>query len=126
MGKGIEAVALAGGSPVSLSGGSGDVYAFVRARPGEAEAPVVVRLVDWGDTPKPLSVRFRRAAFFGDRPVSAKLLTPAAFDKAAHEKADATGDFSKLLVEKPLADFAAGKKLTVPPHSLLALAWTVK
>jgi len=30
------------------------------------------------------------------------------------------------LVEKPLADFAAGKKLTVPPHSLLALAWNVE
>jgi len=100
-GKGLEATPLAGGPAVAISGGS-DPYAFLRARPGDADAPVVVHLVDWGTDSKALSVRLRRAAFFGERPVSVKLLTPAPYDKAAHERAEETGDFSKLLVETPL------------------------
>jgi len=115
VGKGIEAAPLAGGPAVVLSGGS-DPYAFVRVRPGAADAPVVVHLVDWGTDTKALSVRLRRAAFFGRRPVSVKLLTPAPYDEAAHERAEATGDFSKLLVETPLtaAEDNGEAELAVP------------
>jgi len=101
VGEGLEAIPLAGGPAVAL-GSSSDVYAFLRARPGDADAPVVVHIIDWRTDTGAFSVRLRRAAFFGKRPVSVKLLTPAPYDKAAHAQAEATGDFSNLLVETPL------------------------
>lgn len=100
LGSGISVASFPGGPPVALGGDAG-VFAFLRARPGESEAPVVIHLIDWGE-PKPLKVELRQRAFFGDKLLSVRLLTPADYDKPAHEGAEAGGDFSKLLVDRPL------------------------
>ena len=81
--------------PVSVRGGSGDVWAFVRARPGQSEAPVVVHLIDWGE-PKPPVIALRSASFFGTRELTARLLVPPEYDRAAHDKAEETRDYSAL------------------------------
>ena len=66
-----------------------DVYAFVRARPGDANAPVVVHLIDWRDTPTPFAVRLNPEAFFGDKTVGATLVAPVPYDPARHQAAEA-------------------------------------
>ena len=81
--------------PVAIRGGSGDVWAFVRAQPGRPEAPVAVHLIDWGE-PKPFTVALRNAHFFGPEQLTVRLLVPPEFDRAAHDKADQTGDYSPL------------------------------
>jgi len=80
--------------PVAIRGG-GDVCAFVRAQPGRSEAPVVIHLIDWGE-PKPCTVALRNAAFFGPGQLTVRLLIAPEFDRAAHDKADQTGDYSPL------------------------------
>ena len=57
------------------------VYAFLRARPGDAAAPVAVHLVDWSDTPAPVEVLLRPIPFFGEGPLAVTLHTPGAEEK---------------------------------------------
>jgi len=82
--------------PVLLSGGSGDVRAFVRARPGQAEAPVVIHLVEWSNKPKPFTLRLRKANFFGENSPVVNLLVPTKYSKDTHKKAETQNDFSEL------------------------------
>lgn len=43
--------------PVTISGSvDSQIYAFTRAVPGDENAPIVVHLVDWDDTPNPFAV----------------------------------------------------------------------
>ncbi len=74
--------------PVSIEDAE-DVYAFVRAKPEQASAPVVVHLVDWRDTPLPFKLRLRRGAFFADALLTVSLIVPAPFDSAQHRAAEA-------------------------------------
>jgi len=70
--------------PVSIPDRAGEVSAFVRARPGEAKAPVVIHLIDGSDQPQPFAVRLDRRAFPGHGPLDITLLTPASYDAAKH------------------------------------------
>jgi len=113
--------------PVEIIGGSGQVRAFVRARPAQPIAPAVIHLVDWSAQPKPFSLRLRKACFFGDARTSLRLLVPPPYDKAAHEKAEAEGDFAPLATDaQPHAqDEAASIRVEFPilrPWALLVLA----
>ncbi len=73
------------------------VLAVVRAKPGKADAPVVVHLVaTTGDGTGPLRVTFDPRRFFGARPLRMRFVAPAPYDAAAHECAEASGDFSRL------------------------------
>jgi len=56
--------------------GSRDVCAVVRAVPGQAAAPVVVHLVDWGKTPSPFRLALQTHRFFADGKLAATLLRP--------------------------------------------------
>ena len=87
-----------GDSPVSvLAGtGSGRLCVFARAKPGDANAPVVLHLVEWMSRPKPATLLLRREAFFGDKALRVRLLTPAPYDKASHDKAEADKDYAPL------------------------------
>lgn len=53
-----------------------DVYAFVRAKAGDPEAPVAVHLVDWRDEPAPFRLTLNPLRFFGTRPLRLTLLRP--------------------------------------------------
>ena len=63
VGPGIADPRIDGFDPVKIGGGSGQVYAHVRAVPGNIEAPLVVHLVDWDNTPQGFSVELLNESF---------------------------------------------------------------
>lgn len=90
-------------TPVVARGGSGNLSLLVRAIPGQLDAPVVIHCVDTSDTPKPFRLRIDPARFFGDRPVTIDLLTLASYDRAMHERAEQTKNYTALAVRRRLA-----------------------
>jgi hypothetical protein len=101
-GRGLKETRYGQEPPVVLSGGSGEVRAFARAQPDRPDVPVVIHLVEWAAPGQPFRVALRRACFFGDRPLELTLLVPAEYDRAAHQQAEQSGDFSALAVKRPL------------------------
>jgi hypothetical protein len=104
-GKGIKDDRYGPAPPVTIRGGSGDVCAFVRARPGEPEASAVVHLIDWGE-PKPFTLAIRNARFFGPGRPTVQLLVPPPYDRAGHHQAEETGDYSALAKQIDVASRA--------------------
>lgn len=94
-GAGIECKLYGGDPPVRLPEGS-EVFAVVRAAPGQSNGPVVVHLVDWSDEPRPFRISLNPMAFFGNRALKTKLLVPTSYDEAVHEKADQTRSYEAL------------------------------
>jgi hypothetical protein len=79
IGNGIVPAASNLPPPVRLEDPSSSVYAFVRAKPGQADAPVVVHLVNWGTTTnQPLAVTLEPQRFFPGRGLKISLLRPGA------------------------------------------------
>lgn len=74
--------------PVALPA-SDEVYAFLRARPDDAEAPVAVHLIDWRDQPAPLVLHLRTECFFPGKDLLLTLHTPVPYDQSQHSKAHA-------------------------------------
>ena len=73
------------------------VLAVVRAQPGKADAPVVVHLVTATSDPTgPLRVTFDPRRFFGARALKMRFIAPPPYVAAAHETAEASGDFTPL------------------------------
>lgn len=90
--------------PVTPVGAAGEVFAFARAVPGGADAPVAVHLVDWREEPRPFGLSLRPQAFFGERPLRLRLFTPVLpHDRAPHEAAYRSGDYRGLVREVELA-----------------------
>ncbi|MDY0169687.1 MAG: hypothetical protein RBS80_24300 [Thermoguttaceae bacterium] len=91
-------------APVVLKAETDQVFAFVRAKPGQAGAPVVIHLLDWREQPQPLSVTVEPRAFFGTLPLRFRLFTPVLpHDQAAHDRAFNSKDYSELVRETELA-----------------------
>ena len=78
--------------------GDGELNAFVRAKPGDKQAPVVIHLVDWCEDAPAGTVFLRAADFFGGEPLKVQLLVPPPYDKAVHGRAFETKDYSTLAV----------------------------
>jgi hypothetical protein len=116
IGKGINETRY-GDAPVELGKGSEGVFCFVRAKPGQREAPVVVHFVSWAAESKPFAIRLRRACFFGDKRLAAKLRAPVDYDSHAHKKAEEMGEFSSLSSDSELATSTEGPftVLEIPP-----------
>jgi hypothetical protein len=74
---------------ISVEGGSGALCAFARAVPNDRNAPVMIHLVEWSDHALPCSVHLRVSDFFEGRPLAITLFTPAPYDQAAHDAAEA-------------------------------------
>ncbi len=83
-GPGITDSRWSNPGPVSITDRAGEVSAFVRARPAEAKASVVIHLIDGADQPRPFVVRLDRRAFPGHGPLDIRLLTPAPYNAAKH------------------------------------------
>lgn len=81
--------------PITISGGSGKLSAFARAKPGQADAPVVIHLVESGEG-KPAKLHVQRSALFGERNVVCQFLAPSAYDADAHQAAATSGDYKAL------------------------------
>jgi hypothetical protein len=82
-------------NPVLTLEGTDSVTAFVRARPGDGDAPVVVHLIEWGK-PRAFRVRLRSPAFFGAGETAASLSTPSAYDARLHEEAQSSKQYAPL------------------------------
>ncbi|MBI5915475.1 MAG: hypothetical protein HY842_08865 [Bacteroidetes bacterium] len=96
--------------PVSFEEYRRQIHAFVRAKPGDADAPVVVHLIDWHVLMEPFGIRLNEGRFFKKGIASVELLTPVPFDKTQHEAAEASGDFSALFASQTI-DFQRDGKL---------------
>jgi hypothetical protein len=90
--------------PVSFDDYYRQIHAFVRAKPEDERAPVVVHLIDWHVLMEPFSIRLNERRFFKKGIASIELWTPVEYDKSLHEEAETSGDFSKL-VKKETMDF---------------------
>jgi hypothetical protein len=112
-GPGIVEARYKGGPPLAVEGGSGEAFAFARARPGESDAPAVIHLVEWAADARPFALRLRRAPFSGDRPLSLTLWVPSPYDPDLHRKAQDSGVFSAMTAEAPAETSTDGESTIV-------------
>jgi hypothetical protein len=89
--------------PVNFDEYRRQIHAFVRAKPGDGTAPVVVHVIDWHVLMEPFSLRLNERRFFKNGVSSVELLTPVVFDKTQHEAAETSGDYSKMVRSEKLA-----------------------
>jgi hypothetical protein len=95
--------------PLALGDAAPHVLAVVRTLPGSPAAAAAIHLVDWRDEPQPFSITVQTDLFFGKEPATLRLLQPvAAYDRAAHDKAFDSRDYSPLVRSMPLAISADG------------------
>jgi len=94
-GKAIQSDLYGETLPIRLEPGR-DVHAVVRAVPGDADAPVVVHLIDWSNQPRPFKLGLDPARLYGSKGVRLRLLAPPPYDENAHENAETTGDYRGL------------------------------
>ncbi len=79
------------------------MYGFVRAKPSQPDAPVVIHLVDWVGAKVPFVIKLNNANFFQGRAFDAKLIMPPAYNRELHEKAAKSKDYSALSITASLA-----------------------
>ena len=83
--------------PVSLPASDG-VFVTIRTRPGDDDAPLVMHLIDWRETPEPFVLTVDRPAFFGAAGLTARLLRPVVpVVPEDHAAAFDSGDYSGLV-----------------------------
>jgi hypothetical protein len=95
-------------APVRIEGGSGKLSAFVRAKPGDADAPVVIHLVE-REKGAPTTLRLPTARFFGANAIRVTLREPLPYDAALHSKAEKDKDYRSLIRETPLTTTTEGE-----------------
>jgi hypothetical protein len=112
--------------PVTVQGGSGEVFAFTRAMAGASNAPVVVHLVEWNGNAEPFTVRLHTENFFGGRPLNVHLRTPPAYDATVHQEAQTTGNFDRLSTDvslntKPDGEYTLVQVPALQPWGILVV-----
>lgn len=105
-------------APVSVAGGSGKLSAFVRAKPGDANAPVAIHLVE-KDKGAPTTLRLSTARFFGKQKFKVTLREPLPYDAALHAQAENDKRYRSLLRETilPTTTDGASTLVSVPALS---------
>lgn len=88
--------------PVTIFPPLSKIAAFLRVKPGAPEAPIVIHLVDWSANPQAFWISLRPELLFNGRPFKVTLITPRPYDKAAHELASQSQDYSPLVTENEL------------------------
>ncbi|MEZ4959516.1 MAG: hypothetical protein R2830_06855 [Saprospiraceae bacterium] len=99
--------------PVSFEAYTRQVHAFVRARPGDKNAPVVIHIVDWEVLTGEFSILLDERRFFKHGIRSVEMLTPVPFDAAAHAKAEESNDFSNMAAHRLLPFSKSGHSVKV-------------
>jgi hypothetical protein len=88
-GPGIEDNRYGNSPPLETEGANDSLCLFLRAVPGDPNAPVVVHLVDWDEqASKPFKLRLRTDSFFPGSKLSVTLRVPAPYDSRAHADAE--------------------------------------
>jgi hypothetical protein len=105
-------------APVSVEGGSGKLSAFVRAKPGDAKAPVAIHLVE-KEKGAAATLRLSTARFFGRHKLKVTLREPLPYDAALHAQAENDKHYRSLLRETiiPTTTEGASTLVTVPALS---------
>ena len=93
--------------PVRVEGGSGKLSAFIRAKPGDANAPVVIHLVE-REEGAPTTFRLPTARFFGANAIKVTLRVPFPYDAALHSQAEKGKDYRSLIRETTLTTTTEG------------------
>jgi hypothetical protein len=101
-GKDLNDMRLGNPKPISIQGGSGNTYAFVRSQKGQPDAPIVVHLVEWGQRGMPFALLLRKTSLWGNGGVNVKLLVPAKYNLLTHAQAEKDRDYSRLTEITPL------------------------
>jgi hypothetical protein len=137
------------GNVLMITGGSGGVYAFARTKPQKPNSPLVIHLVDWGKelayqegrfrdhTPfnrmswkrgekAPFTLKVRIFNCYGNRPFTARLLTPPPYDEKSHWHAEKTGDYAALSQNQPISfkvekDYACFSIPKLDPWGILVI-----
>lgn len=92
---------------LTVKGGSGKISVFLRAKPGDTTAPVVIHLVERGQG-LPAMLRLPTARFFGKSPLQLKLRVPVPYDAALHAKAEEDKNYRSLIHETTLSTTTEG------------------
>ena len=88
--------------PVSFEEYRRQVHAFVRARPGEEQAPVVVHLLDGHVLMESFTLLLNERLFFKKGIASVELLTPVFYEEKMHQAAAQQGDYAPLSASQNL------------------------
>jgi len=76
-----------GALPVKVNANN-NVWTFARAKPNNAEAPVVIHLVNWADNSTNATVEILNNHISADGTFTAKLITPKIYNATAHQLAN--------------------------------------
>ncbi len=104
---------LAPSNVLKIESGSTNTFAYLRAQPGKANAPIVIHLVEWAETGKPCKLLLHKSALGGDRKITAHIRLPLPYDAGAHTKAQTTGIFITLIQATNLPITANGDWLNI-------------
>jgi hypothetical protein len=94
-------------APLRIEGGSGKLSAFLRAKPGDANAPVVIHLVE-REQGAASTLRLPIARFFGKNAIKVTLREPLPYDAAQHSKAENAKNYRSLIRETTLTTTTEG------------------
>ena len=94
-------------APLRVEGGSGKLSFFIRAKPGDANAPVVIHLVE-REEGGPTTFRLPTARFFGANAIKVTLRVPLPYDAALHSQAEKGKDYRSLIRETTLTTTTEG------------------
>ncbi len=104
-------------APVRIEGGSGKLSAFLRAKPGDANAPVVIHLVERAQG-APTTLRLPTARFFGKNALKVTLRVPLPYDAALHAQAEKDKNYRSLIREITLTTATEGASTLVSVPAL--------
>lgn len=91
-----------GNYPISMLSANGEMVAFVRAKPNDSNAPIIVHLINWGDTASTATVQMLHDYYSIDGDFSATLYTPKPYNVLLHEQAR---DSASILLDKIRGDY---------------------
>lgn len=95
-GHGLTERRFGNASPLTIEGGSGDVYAFVRVKPGENNSPIIIHLIEWANSSQSFRIKFKKDTFFNRRILKANLHSPVYYDTELFEQSARDRDYSRL------------------------------
>ncbi len=95
--------------PISFDNYRRQIHAFVRAKPSDKTAPIVVHLLDWHVLMEGFEIQLNEGRFFKKGIGSIELLTPTFYDENEHDAAERIGDFSSLVAAQTI-DFQKDEK----------------
>lgn len=106
---------------VNITGGSGEVYSFIRTT--AEKASMAVHLVEWGNQAAPFSISLDMTGMGIDKDWKFTLLQPDVYAKNKHEQAETSRDYARLVKSTSLKSQIQGSRviLEIPALSPYAI-----